>query len=310
MLNAQPGNRKEFPLHETHRIPALPGNYMELSSEGKGWRDLYVSVAREQSWSAAIGGVRHFCLAYCVSGSAGITRRISGSTAPHQAQLRPGRFGTIPAQADTHWQVEGSPQVMLLYLRDSLLQQVAEQVFEGDSRRLQIRPILGESEPLLEQLSLAVLAALRSHQGSERLYVDSLAHALAVQTLFALGGGHGARQAQLARRAGVSSAGMRRVIDYIDAELAGDLSLTALAQVANYSPSFFARAFKRHTGEPLHQYVLQRRVERARQLLLDSDTAISQVAAETGFSSQSHLTSAFRRLTGRTPGALRRDGGN
>ncbi|WP_325442310.1 AraC family transcriptional regulator [Pusillimonas sp.] len=304
MAQAQLRSHGEFPLRETHRIPALPGNRMELSSEGKGWHDLYVSVANEQSWSAAIGGVDHFCLAYCVSGSASITRHISGNVASHRALLRPGYFGSIPAGADTCWRVEGTPQVMLLYLRSSLLKQVVNHVFEGDERRMQIRPILGEAEPLLEQLSLAVLSALRAPGADDRLYVDSLANALAVQTLFALGDAD-TRPAQAAMRRGISNIGMRRVLDYIDAELGSDLSLAALAQVANYSPSFFARAFKRHTGEPLHQYVLQRRVARARQLLLGSDEAISQIAVRTGFSSQSHLNSVFRRLTGVTPGALR-----
>lgn len=306
MADAQFRRHNEFPVRETHRIPALPGNRMELSSEGKGWRDLYVSVASEQSWSAAIGAVDHFCLAYCVSGSAGITRRISGSAASQSALLRPGYFGSIPAGADTDWKVDGAPQVMLVYLRNSLLDQAVDQVFDGNPRRGRIRPILGEAEPLLEQLSLAVLAALRTPGSGDRLYVDSLAHALAVQTLFALGAGTDVRQAQSAGRRDISNTGMRRVIDYIDAELDQDLSLAALAEVADYSPAFFARAFKRHTGESLHQYVLRRRIARAKQLLLASDAAISRIAAETGFSSQSHLTSAFRRFMGQTPGALRR----
>ncbi len=309
MPNVQLRRNSEFPVRETHRIAALPGNRMEMSSEGKGWRDLYTSVASEQSWSATIGGVDHFCLAYCVSGSAGITRRISGSAAPSRALLRPGYFGSIPAGAETDWRVVGAPQVMLLYLRNSLLKQVVEQVFDGDQRRMQLRPILGEAEPLLEQLSLAVLSALRMPGAHERLYVDSLANALAVQTLFALGGGGNERQALLESRREISNTGMRRVIEYIDAELGNDLSLGALAEVANYSPSFFARAFKRHMGEPLHQYVLRRRVAYAKKLLLGSDATISQIAMETGFSSQSHLTSAFRRLTGRTPGMLRRHQG-
>lgn len=309
MANVQPHRNSEFPVRETHRIPALPGNRMEMSSEGKGWRDLYTSVASEQSWSATIGGVDHFCLAYCVSGSAGITRRISGSTTPTRATLRPGYFGSIPARAETDWRVEGAPQVMLLYLHKTLLKRVVEQVFDDDQRRLQLRPILGEAEPLLEQLSLAVLSALRASGTDERLYVDSLAHALAVQTVYALGEGGNERQAVLAARRDISGAGMRRVIEYIDAELGNDLSVVTLAEVANYSPSFFARAFKRHTGESLHQYVLKRRIAHARKLLMGSDLGISQIAAETGFSSQSHLTSAFRRHTGRTPGALRRNRG-
>lgn len=286
----------------------MPGNRMELSSEGMGWRDLYASVASEGSWSATISAVDHFCLAYCVGGSANITRRIQDAAVPHTALLRPGHFGSIPSGVDTGWKVSGAPRIMLLYLRRSLVERVLNDVFEGDERRANIRPILGEAEPLLEQLSLAVLSALHGAASNERLYADSLANALAVQTLYALGDGTHARRAQQAGRQVVSHAGMRRVVECIEAGLDQDLSLAMLAEVANYSPHFFARAFKRQMGESLHQYVLQRRLARARQLLLHSSYPISQIAIETGFSSQSHMTSAFRRATGRTPAAFRRAG--
>lgn len=297
----------EFSVHETHRIPALPGNRMELSSEGMGWRDLYASVASEVSWSATLDAVDHFCLAYCVGGSANITRRISDGVGAHTALLRPGHFGSIPSGADTGWQVEGAPRVMLLYLRRSLIERVVNEVFEGDVHRAGIRPILGESEPLLEQLSLAVLSALRGAASSDRLYVDSLASTMAVQALYALGDGVHPGRAQQAGNQAVSRAGMRRVLEYIDTGLDQDLSLAVLAGVANYSTHFFARAFKRHMGESLHQYVLQRRIERVRHLLLSSDCPISQISVQAGFSSQSHMGTAFRRATGRTPGVFRRE---
>ena len=98
---------------------------------------------------------------------------------------------------------------------------------------------------------------------------------------------------------------MRRVLDYIENCLDRDLSIATLAGVANYSPHFFAKSFKKQLGQSLHQYVLQRRVERAKHLLLASDQVVSQIAFATGFSSQSHLTSAFKKRFGVTPAVFR-----
>src|SRR3546814_13497106 len=104
---------------------------MELASEGVGWRGIYAFVASERPWSATIHAVEHFCLAYCVDGPAKITRRIAGDVS-QSVLLRPGQFGSIPSGADTGWRVEGSPRVMLMYFRRSLVAKVGAGVFEGD----------------------------------------------------------------------------------------------------------------------------------------------------------------------------------
>ncbi|MDR3622977.1 MAG: AraC family transcriptional regulator [Paludisphaera borealis] len=103
--------------------------------------------------------------------------------------------------------------------------------------------------------------------------------------------------------AGLSDHELRRVTDLIEGRLDGDLSLSRLADVAGLSPYHFARRFRAATGTTPHQYVIRRRVERARALLLGG-AGIAQTAARVGFSSQSHLHHHFRRLLGVTPGEL------
>jgi AraC family transcriptional regulator len=103
---------------------------------------------------------------------------------------------------------------------------------------------------------------------------------------------------------------MRRLRDYIEVALDKELSLERLAGEASLSPHTLPRAFLRAFGETPHQYVLQRRLARAKELLIATDLPIVEIALATGFSSQSHLASAFRRLTGITPGEYRREAGN
>jgi AraC family transcriptional regulator len=96
----------------------------------------------------------------------------------------------------------------------------------------------------------------------------------------------------------------RRLAAFIEEHLDEDLSIARLAGSAAISASHFKMLFKRTTGMPVHQYVVQRRVERARTLLASGDLSASQVALAAGFAHQSHMARAMRRLLGVTPRAI------
>jgi AraC family transcriptional regulator len=98
---------------------------------------------------------------------------------------------------------------------------------------------------------------------------------------------------------------LQQVLDYINTHLNRDLSLVQIAGVINISPTYFASLFKRATGISPHQYVIQQRVERAKLLLSKTDLMIADIALQVGFSSQSHLTQQFKRLTSMTPKQIR-----
>src|SRR5262249_35451316 len=98
---------------------------------------------------------------------------------------------------------------------------------------------------------------------------------------------------------------LRVALEYIQDNLADGVSLPALARAAGTSPYPFAKGFKEATGRAPYRYVLEQRVERARRLLEGGKLSLAEVALAVGFSSQSHLTTVFRRLVGVTPGAYR-----
>ena len=98
---------------------------------------------------------------------------------------------------------------------------------------------------------------------------------------------------------------LTRVIEYIESSLAEAMTVADLASIACLSPSQFARHFKAGTGETAWNYVQRRRCERAREALLYSQDSIAEIALACGFCNQGHLTSAFRKTYGLTPGSIR-----
>jgi AraC family transcriptional regulator len=100
-------------------------------------------------------------------------------------------------------------------------------------------------------------------------------------------------------------AALARVQDLIEAEIAEDLPLARLAAEAGMELNRFARAFRAATGLPPHRFLLERRIAHARGLLLGGRLGLAEVAAASGFASQSHMTATFTRHLGVTPGRLR-----
>jgi AraC family transcriptional regulator len=98
----------------------------------------------------------------------------------------------------------------------------------------------------------------------------------------------------------------KRVMEFIEAHLAEEISLAALAELAGLSLFHFARAFTQSFGAPPHRYHMARRMDRARSLLQKPTLSVTQIGIQIGFRESSSFTKAFRRVTGLTPTEYRR----
>ena len=184
----------------------------------------------------------------------------------------------------------------------SFVTQVWRSEFDGANGH-SIETLIGMEDPVIERIAALGRGELARKGAGGRLYVESLATALAIHLLR----NYGATMPHRTRhKGGLPPAQLRRVVDYINAHLSDDLGLIELAAVTGLGPHHFGDAFKAAMGTLPHRYVIERRVDRARELLHDRERTISEVAYDVGFSSQSHLTFHFRRLTGLTPGRFRR----
>lgn len=99
---------------------------------------------------------------------------------------------------------------------------------------------------------------------------------------------------------------VKRVKRFIDERISSSISLDDLAQQVKLSTSYFSAAFKASFGVSPHNFIIQRRVQLAKSMMLESDAPLCEIALDCGLSDQAHLSRIFRRYTGTTPSAWRR----
>jgi AraC family transcriptional regulator len=163
-------------------------------------------------------------------------------------------------------------------------------------------------DPLLAEIAYAISSELRCQTSAGALLADTLATSLAARLIHVHLNASSARPTMRpSGRHAVDRRRLARVLDYIEANLEGDLSIDRLASIACLSQFHFARAFKAAVGQPPHRYVSARRLERAKALLAAGDRPLVDIAFALNFSSQANFTRAFRDTTGLTPGQYRRN---
>jgi AraC family transcriptional regulator len=160
----------------------------------------------------------------------------------------------------------------------------------------------GVDDLTIRALGTTLLPAFRHPEQASRLFVDCVTLALCAHVAHRYGG---MREPGI-KRGGLAPWQERRALELLDAHLDGDITPGLLAQECRLSPSHFARAFRVSTGLAPHQWLLHRRVAKAKAALRDSDASLSAIALACGFADQSHFTRVFSRCVGIPPAAWRR----
>ena len=283
--------------HET--VFDVPLEHIVQSSSGKGWHGLDVAEIIHPLDDFALPALPRHILVINLSAPSTIQERLAG----RQGHLGTGNVVILPAGAPTTWHLEREGEVrhLHLYLSPTLIQQIATSA-DIDPDTVEFVDTLGMFDPRIETIALSLLSELRSEGLGGRLYVESLANILGIHLLRQ----HSSvKQPSLPRSVGLDRATLRRVSTYIEEHLAEDLSLSELAAVAYLSPYHFARLFKASTGFAPHQYVIGRRIERAKLLLSTTNWSLAVIAHAVGFAHESHLALHFKRLTGLLPSSYR-----
>jgi AraC family transcriptional regulator len=297
-----PPDSPVFSVRETHGRATRTGNRLIANSQDVGWRSLHAAILEEGPFRATEAPIGHPMLIYHLTRPTEVSRKIDGGPGNRQL-IGPRRICLTPGNATTTWEHRGNPEILQVYLRASIYQAAVGEIYNCDGQQAELVPRFAVLDPMLEQLAIAITTALRDGTAGDELYIDTLAQMMAVH----LARTHSSQSRPVRTPAIQTMAGwrMRRVIEYIEEHLDGNLSLEAMAAEVEISPVYLARAFKAAIGQSPHRYVLGRRIDRAKELLRNTDLPVIDVALAAGFSSQSHLSYWFQRYLGVSPAAYR-----
>jgi AraC family transcriptional regulator len=161
----------------------------------------------------------------------------------------------------------------------------------------------GVIDPVVHQLGQTLLYSLEHPHHVSKIFLDHVLQALNCHFVWSYGG-----VAVSARRfrGGLSPWQMRRATELLEAHLGGNIALQQVAEACELSVSHFARAFKTTFRKPPHNWLAERRVDRARDLMMNSRLPLADIAARCGFADQSGLNRSFKRIHGLAPGIWRR----
>lgn len=190
---------------------------------------------------------------------------------------------------------------LVLYVTQASLDEVA--YVHGARRVEQLVWPLGHFDPVVYHLGKTLLTSLEQPHHTSQLVVDHVLHALHCHFVCSYGG---VKTLATQFRGGLSFLQKRRATELLEANLDGKLSIHQVAEACDLSVGHFARAFRQTFRRPPYKWLIERRVDRARDLMTNSRLSLADIALQSGFADQSALNRTFKRLHGVAPGIWRR----
>lgn len=274
------------------------------SSETLGWQNIRVTHLRPTQGEVMVPVSESHCLVLNLSTPLQLNARFGKRN--FEGRVCAGEVAIIPAGSSWSFQTQGSHQanVVLLYLRPLFVRSAVTEL-NFSYKEIALTPQIGFRNKHIRHVAMSFLHELTEATIGSRPYADSLATALAMQLVRRYSS---LRDVQIGH-GGMAPHKLRKAVALIDRHLAeeeeGRVALRVVAKEVGMSYFHFSRAFKQSMGMNPTNYIAERRIESAKKMLQETELPIAEIALRSGFSSQSHFTTSFRRVAGATPRAFR-----
>jgi AraC family transcriptional regulator len=220
----------------------------------------------------------------------------------HNGHLPQGSMRVNEPGAKMRGVFHGAFDVLHLHVPNAIIAEYAN----SECGRTRTTPLIADHpvvDPVIERLARYLIHADELGGVFGQSYADGISVAI---TAHLFGGNSNPSPTSHPRVSGLSKWRLKRATEYMMANLGQPISLADIATATGLSRMHFAAQFRVATGQRPHEYLLQRRIERAQELLLSSDLALIEIAFDVGFKTQAHFTTVFTRLVGETPNVWRR----
>lgn len=296
------------PAHPGHRpasigyaeLPAwVPGEIL-CASDDLNWSGVSQRTYRYRGQDVEIPPMDCFMLVQYEDGFTPMERQFDGRWT--RTSCAAGHFSLLSHEADSHWHWTEGIVVSHVYLESRLLCRLASEMEARPVEQVRLHDVLSGADPIVTQLAQLLRQEAATGRAGCSLYAEALSMQLGVHLLR-----HYAvcrfRSPDAAAR--LSATQSRRLQEYVDSHLADTITLEDLAQVVGTGVCGLSRMLRATWGTTAYRYVVDRRVERARQLVQLGDLPLKAIASMTGFADQAHMTRTLRSRLGVTPGQLR-----
>lgn len=267
-----------------------------MSNEGGDWTIPLIRWWSDVDPHIVQPALDHHYLTMHLGGPKRVVRRGEGNL--QSVELDSGALSIVPSGAAFEWHTLGPIEFAHIYLPPGGLKRVGLEELDRDGRSISLEDRLGMRDPLLQTLFLEILGELMGRGNGSRLYTETLLHSLQLRLIKSYAN---APPARVRERHSIAPLRLRRVLEYMEANLAEDVALADLASAAGASPFHFSRSFTTAMGMPPYRYLLTRRIERAKALLAAGDGSMGDVARQCGFNSGAQFSRMFKRVTGTSP---------
>lgn len=209
-----------FTARETHGRALRSANRLIAHSQDVGWRSLYAAILEEAPFDVTEPAIGHPFLIYHLSRPTEVIRKIEGASS-EKALIGPRSICLTPGETITRWQHSGHPEILQVYLRQSLYENAVSEMYGCDTTSAELLPRFAIVDPLLEQLAIAITTALRDGTAEDGIYIETLAQTLAVH-LAKWHSSH-SRPLRTPRVESISRPKIRLLIEFIEENLDRDL---------------------------------------------------------------------------------------